>query len=161
RSLTNLISCGVPLRATKVGPGTRPSYPHRLLRGSAGWNECCTGFSWIRKNSVLLGTARGPCTWNAVVPSTFTQFAGSAWVGKGGTGGGVGGNPSFFPGEPADEGGGGRARWQVVRPCDALTARQQRGTTQHDPPAEQLSSCQLHRFPFTILACVRVVRPRS
>src|SRR5437899_6185127 len=54
--------------------------------GSEGWKECGAARSWIRKNSVLVGTVRGPETWNAVVPSTFTQLPGSARVGKGTTG---------------------------------------------------------------------------
>src|SRR3989442_6502280 len=32
------------------------------------------------KNWLVGGQARGPCTWNAVLPSTFTQFPGSALV---------------------------------------------------------------------------------
>src|SRR5437016_1708199 len=32
------------------------------------------------KNWLLVGTTRGPCTWNAVLPSTFTQLPGSALV---------------------------------------------------------------------------------
>src|SRR5439155_3786890 len=53
--------------------------------GSEGWKECGAARSWIRKNSVLVGTVRGPDTWNAVVPSTFTQLPGSARVANGAT----------------------------------------------------------------------------
>src|SRR5262245_30130129 len=45
----------------------------------------------IRKKTVLPGTTRGPLTWNAVVPSGFTQSSGSACVSNRATGSAIGG----------------------------------------------------------------------